>query len=572
MKGYTKLFRTKYNNKIFDIYYDKNRKKHFFEIRCENGVEKMYRPSLKDYSYLNGIYNDKPEMLHPKKDTQQKRLATVGTVALMILNYFTLYNSTDKILGHYEAHQIVAKGYYEDSSDLIIKDFMSSNVTFDDVRNTLKQNTGIQDEYRKYINLLIDRLEERLPNVDLKKFNYSLKKLSFNVISKDEWTSSSGAYYDIVKNEIVIKNDANIYILFHELCHLLRNIMIKDGNKILFYDAFFVGDYYGNSFSEDFNTILADYLLVDDWQNYFDADVRRYGSYIETSSTQYQILKLLNGKNSLYDYLNGNIYDFKPKLEELGLSDIIDIMDIYVNSLGDITLVDNQEYSRLKQKILELRIKDELNKGKSDIELYNFVYQVQLYEATIEYNTSHIKSDDIYIRTKELFEENMYICTNILSDRNNSNWNIRINNKAQINDDKFINNKINVYSGNKLLFTKTVNQNEGLNIFMTQDDEICYRMGIYNHELNQYNVSGGEVLNVDVYNVYDILTGEKVENVMAGSDIIPILSNYTELPFQFYDIDVNIDMLEKEEFTEYLDLIFKPYMVSETRNKRKVYK
>lgn len=571
MREYTKLFRTEYNGKIFDIYYDKNHKKHFFEIKCENGVEKKYRPSLKDYSYLNDTYNEIPKMLHPKKDTHQKRLATIGTVALMAINNFTIYNSVDKIFDYCQLNYIKSLGYYEDSSDPIIKEIMSSNVTFDDVRNTLKENTGIQDEYRKYINLLIDRMEERLPDINLKRFNYSLKTLSFNVIPTDKWHSKMAAYYDAYNNIIVLQDNSSIEVIFHELGHILRGILIKEGDNILLYDAYNVG-VYGSSFNEGLNTILADYLLVDDWQNYFDADVRIYSSYIEISSTQYQILKLLNGKNSLYDYLSGNIYDFKPKLEKLGLSDIIDIMDIYSNSLGDITLVGNPEYNKLKQKILEFIIKDELSNGKSDIELYNLIYQVQFYEANIEYRTGHIKSDDIYNRTKELFEENINICTNILSNRNNSNWNIRINNKAQTNDDKFINNKINVYSGNKLLFTKTVTQNEGLNIFMFQDDEICYRVGAYNHESKQYQVSGGEAPNVDVYNIYDILTGEKVEIWISGIDIIKLLSNYTGLPLEFYDIDVNIDMVEKEEFIEYLDLIFKPNVVSETKNKRKVYK
>lgn len=574
MKTYTKLFRIKYNNKIFDIFSDENHRKTFLEIRLENGIEKTYYPELKDYIHLELIYNKNSDILYSRKYTFKEKIVVFSAIGIATISSFQLL--TNKILDNYtlckesQNYQVVTSlnedyeiNVSEDNKEIevnentnpIVYEYEFAEITFDDVRSALKNNVDISKKYREYIELLIERLEERMPEIDLRTFYYNLKSLSFNIIPNDKWLEGRDGSYNPNTNTITLKESYDqgyeVIVVFHELCHTLKNIVLKDNDIIVLLKTFNIL-YYGKSFSEGFNTILTNYLLVDDWQNYFDADNRIYVEYTEMASTQYQILKLLNGKYDLYDYLNGDMYDLEPKLEELGIADITNIMDAYANTVAGITIIDNQEYDNLKQKILELRIKDELSNGKSDIELYNFVYQVQLYEATIESLTSHIKSDDIYSRTKELFGENMHICTKILSSRNDSDWNIRINNNALTNT---VDNKVNIYKDNNVLSTKGPYNSEDLIIYQKYNgDEPCYRIGIKKFEGKQYNI-GGEDKAIVQYesNIYDILTGEKVKDYEIYDDMVSILSNYTGLSLQFYDIDINTDMLEKKEFIEYVN-------------------
>ena len=56
------------------------------------------------------------------------------------------------------------------ASNDMLDEINMEKVSFNDVRLTLANNQKIDEEYKKYISEYIDRLEERLPEIDLRIF------------------------------------------------------------------------------------------------------------------------------------------------------------------------------------------------------------------------------------------------------------------------------------------------------------------------------------------------------------------------------------------------------------------
>ncbi len=552
MQEYTKLFRIRYRNKLFDIFCDVNHKKYFLEVKLQDGKEYFYYPELHDYVGLNMIYNTSDGNLYSKKYTFPN-LSTVVTVTgistllLIGLNLPTIENFINNhysLQQEYQENQILASDtqshypkftrigdtiylYHNDALD----DFEFPMISFDEVRNTLQNNSSIPDKYRSYIVQFIDCLEERLPDIDLRIFNYNLKALEFKVISNSDWKKNKvDGYYDIDDNQIFVKESYHDSarekeVIFHELGHTLNNAYMEytdSKNSKLYHiiKRFETTNDYGNSFAEGMNSILTSYLLSNSWQTYFQATARHFNSYNDVASLEYQIL-LLDDSYTLYDYLNGNVDYLEKYLKPLDLFETVDILDTFLKSDDEITIEDQDSFCELEQKIIGKRIIKESELGKSDLEIYQSLQNLYL-----SYNTFYS------------------ICNHQL-DQIHSDWTIRMYEASEKDKTTFIENKdgdleeltyktlapeIHIYSSDQLLCNTSLNQ---ILVYSTfHDEENTYHFGKIDYD--------NDVL-------YDIISNQQVdrEELKKVAQLSTVLRQFSR-----YDIDLNISILDSEYFLQ----------------------
>ena len=444
MKEYKKLVRIKYDNRSFDIFIDGNHRKFFLEVRIVDGKETYFYLNLKDYLYLDKIYNHKDNVLYSKKYKFPYKVIISASLALILTssinltgNHFKLqcdnkyvksidFESKDIsqnriVLGENEivfdedTKEIVLEEDFDINNELsqeeiiegvgtydipfeddepeyyMVTEYLKSvyeldsygveKVTFDDVRKTFEHNQDIPDEYRGYVSEYIDLLEERLPEIDLRTFNENLKKMKFETIGLDDWyISYADAYISCLKDTTTLtfkseyeSEERKKACIIHELSHALRLgifEVINEEEKMIYRleNDYRVGNYYvyGDYFNEGFNTIIHHYLLSDDYENFFEKESQHFSTGYDKTSIVYQILKLLDGKYNIYDFLNYDATKTETLLKEYGIAELIDLYDVLMVSLRnpDVNIIEESELMTTYEDILaELRFKQLKEKG-----------------------------------------------------------------------------------------------------------------------------------------------------------------------------------------------------------------
>ena len=551
MKEYTKLFRIKYNNKLFDIFSDENHKKTFLEVKEKDNEIEYYYPELQDYIYLNNTYNKEPDgIVYNKKYKFTPIIILVGLSAILITGINVLDNASTnyKLKKETNNTKLVILDeeenieYLEEISTVIVTDnrllnnFGLQDVSFDEVRKTLDNNKNIPEKYRNYVIEFIDALEEGLPEIDLRVFNENLKTLEFDIINKNDWTTTGvDGLYNYNSNTISIKDsyyseEREKEVVFHELGHTLNLGVIKiyDNEGKLEYKLikkFCSTNGYGNSLSEGFNTVLTDYLLTENKDTFFDKEVHEYNGYQKISNLSFQMLKIMDNY-SLYDYINGNINEFEIRLKESGVSISVDLLDALIKVSDEIEIVENQSLNKIEERILEKRIKQEINSGKSDLEIYKLINKIELCNDT-KYD---ICSEVLNINTQKwlIRISNPTKINNSVSTYNSENNQIEIEKSFQFNP-----SQVNIYQENQIIATTKLND---LLIYSTiNENEKVYNFGIIDYE----NETAYNVLTNQEINIEDIH-----ESIQA-----------TTLFFSFYDynIEINVDLLKSKELKEIME-------------------
>ena len=439
---YTKLIRIRYNQKVFDIFGGENHQKTFLEVKTKDGKEEYYYPTLKDYIGLNNIYN-KPfdGVLHSKKYSFQSKvmIATYMMGLSLMVGQALTPNCLDYRLGHYpvsyEPHnetsnqpKVVNKGqieeerieqlevrtedvsfsleeidssmYYKIGSDIMVYDnevltaLGIPEVSFDEVRLTLKDNQKISPEYKEYMGKFLGLLEAKMPEVDLRVLNSNWKDLEY-VLDLDK-EGSTGGTWDLENKKLHLKEeyidpvtkefDEQTFIeaLVHELGHTLNygNITVTNPNTLeeVVLHKFFQRTNYGESFSEGFTTIMTDYLLSDSTsiEDYLEQENPNFGSYQRTTPICYQIFKEM-GNYNLYDFINKDVLYFDMKVQEIGLTDAILIVDTYQETLEGIAeddIINTEALDQLLEEVLEKRIQKEIENGSSNFKILSIVNDI----------------------------------------------------------------------------------------------------------------------------------------------------------------------------------------------------
>lgn len=385
-KLYTKLIRIRMDDRIFDIFADQDHKRAFLEVK----KDKYYYPILKDYIRLDSIYN-KPfdGILYNQKYTFQRKayIATIGLgVVLSLGSIVGLHNINQsyKLQREMTNRKVAIEDEQEPEIQVIkitstkeLDDLGIEPVSFSDLRNSLEANKSIQPKYREYVKEYIDLLEKKLPNADYRILNNNIKGYIFNnhYVSK-KWDGSFNAANDTINvKEKYLDQDGNEdiererIVVFHELTHSLNYGYIRLENGTIIYMGFSI-DNYGTSFSEAYTTIFTDYLMSDNYEEYFQKDNYNYPSYQETSSLCYQIMKLLNETYTLPDFINYNVSYLENKLKNNGINNAVDLLDTYHDSIyndEEMTVEETNEFDELRQTVYEKNLINDLEKESSII-------------------------------------------------------------------------------------------------------------------------------------------------------------------------------------------------------------
>ncbi|MDE6142110.1 MAG: hypothetical protein K2G03_05860, partial [Bacilli bacterium] len=384
---YTKLIRIHVNNKIFDVFADQSHRKEFLEVKKKEEYEEYYYPMLKDYWFLNGIYNKPFDGILYSHKYAFKRGVFVGLLGFggLVALYSTFQGTTPyklqtnnpnievttEIEDPTEYEKEINENYYTKIITQIEKldEYGIHKVTIEDLRNSLSQNLSIDPKYRAYIEEFIDCLEKKLPNADYRVFNDNLQRYVINNhFVSDRVEGNFDVYNGIINaKEKYIDKEGNEdqktekRVVVHELTHGLNHGLIISENERIYYS--FSPSQFGDGFDEAYTTILADYLLSDDYKEYFSEVTRQYDSYGKTSETCYQTLKILEDSYTFEDYINNDIFYLEEKLQQHGLDDAVDIMDTYHLSIYEdesITIDEECEYSDLKGNIYKKGIEKSL--------------------------------------------------------------------------------------------------------------------------------------------------------------------------------------------------------------------
>lgn len=120
-----------------------------------------------------------------------------------------------------------------------LKLYFDSDITIDNVFESLANNKNINDEYREYTVEFLNLLNKEFPNINLTVINENIKKFNIKEITKEEMKKKGdrAAYYNIEETTIYMQNDYEIFqnkkiFYFHELWHMFNNLWIMKDNTI----------------------------------------------------------------------------------------------------------------------------------------------------------------------------------------------------------------------------------------------------------------------------------------------------------------------------------------------------
>lgn len=539
MGTYIKLVRIRYNNKLFDVYSDKNHRRAFLEVKIENGVQVNYYPQFSDYIYLNGIYNKRFDgILYSKKYNFVEKVLLKNGMAIGISGLVAAYAIVGcafiKDLHKYET--IDTPISYEQTAGNFDDDYFTQinsldefdelgieQVQFADVRETLRNNQNIVDADKEIINEFIDALEERLPDVDLRTFNMNLKTLKIDRCQNIN--DMTGGYYNVNNNTLTLLDSDNYggfksekLVFFHELCHTLNNTIYEyvDSDGII--NSVFKGfqlekNCYGDAFDESINTVLTDYLMTKDWENYFDQPSHFYISYQTPAKIAYQILKNLDNY-SFYDYLDGNVLSFEKAVNDRfdNMDDIIDALDSYVQSSRENEYVDVESLDSIEDDIFRKIVLGLCNGNVSDYNIYDIVKNIDLCDGR--------KYD---------------ICEDLLTEYNGK-WLVKVDGVSEAYNNPSY-DKINFYKDNELVLS---DYSREIDICCTEDGSIHFGHKVYFDDTH--------------YKWVDVITNEDIKPSQR-IDCHDTINEVFNLP-EAHNIGIDIDLLNQKEFQDYIKTQF----------------
>lgn len=424
MKTYNRLMRINYNGKLYDIFSDENHKKVFLEVKVINGEEKYFYISVREYMFLNNVYNIKKDVYFSESNSKNKKKFTNKLFIILGASIITLESLTvadllinkhnAKVAKIYNELNFIGASYDKDNIKNIeqLESLFEEEISFNDIRKTLDDNNKIPKKYKLYIEEYINALEERYPQANLRCFNENLKKMEFEIIENEKWKKEKYDGYmtpDKKKPTITVKSNYGTEkrekdLVFHELTHALRIAYIQAGNDSVYYNYRIAS--YGLAFDEAFTELFAEYLASEDNEQFFDYTYRSFSanSYSRYVTFLHQILKLAGDKYTLEDFFNFNVTKLENFLSEYGLSDLIDLYDVDLNNFfNDIDGVDMSRINELENKIIELRVHQELEKGTDINEIYK-LSNLFNYNENYQNEIDKVLGISNYIKTKKDYQ------------------------------------------------------------------------------------------------------------------------------------------------------------------------
>lgn len=282
-----------------------------------------------------------------------------------------------------------------------VLDYKKEDITFDKLREVVKNNNGISDKFKELLYKYISFTEKEYSNVDLRIFYHNLKSL--NVIECDKWellsvsmsADSYGCYKKDENNVYVLKDYEynpgtwEYQVIMHEFSHVARcgwwNLNGKS-IRVAFEDS----DFFGTTIEEAMNSLYT-IRLYD--KEELDIAYQLQSNYLE--------LMLNNMDNyHLEDYINHNISYLENQLNEYNKNeDAVKILALietqYKDYHDDSIEIEQSEFYPIYDYISNMVFKNNLHSGMSYDDakkVCDYMIYRMTYDVPEEYNidTNHI--------------------------------------------------------------------------------------------------------------------------------------------------------------------------------------
>ena len=252
---FKRLFTINYNNKKFVIFTDENHRKTFLEEKNN----RLIYPDLKDFIYLNEIYNyiDYTILYNVKKYNfiekviyNKKLISLALATELGLFSYFTTDNirlikninsSNPSTLEETVINNNEEIDYQKAFQQLNV---LHNNevVTKEDVMNAIENNPNLNDRLKFIAKMVLASLLENDPNINLRIYYENIKNIFIELMPIDSLQILKGKIidgcFDAVNDQIIANILAQDVVLAHELAHAAHNYYTNvEGEEIIIHET-----------------------------------------------------------------------------------------------------------------------------------------------------------------------------------------------------------------------------------------------------------------------------------------------------------------------------------------------
>lgn len=290
MKEYDVIGNFNYNNKEYTLFIDENNKYYF--LRIENKEEKYI--TLHELLELTNIFSYNEDILLIENDNNKKKKrklipkiilgSLIVTLSASLISAINEVNSTkinqpkikvEKTISYVQEEDLIIdetektiqqalkeiekeeeeyelktkeefldtiKIYDTETLDDVLG-YSKEEITYETIRQTIKNNNNIPEKYKELYLTLANNLEKKYPKMDLRVWYENLKTLKICELEEFDMklkamSSSAQACYRRDENTIYtvkdyqyIPNTWEYQIIMHEMCHPIKTSYFTKGDK-----------------------------------------------------------------------------------------------------------------------------------------------------------------------------------------------------------------------------------------------------------------------------------------------------------------------------------------------------
>lgn len=425
---YKKLFDIEYNNKKFTLFLGKDKRIAFLE---KEEQDKYCYPAFEDFKVLNNIYNVRnPFIFYSSKKAffKEKVLLASGILAIVMsiyplfgLNAEYKIDEEEGIVYVTLADNTFRSKTFKDTSDLD-EVLGYTSVTKEEIMDAINNNPNLSEYYKILARNLVNKYLEVVPNADLRIFYENIKTLKIVEVPDDSAQEVLGTFvagnYNSYDNQINLKENATLEIIYHELAHITESYCGDLGDDLKIYRYLEnhglneamnnkIVELLTNSYSYSDEELVLNYLLS--FVDYTLEDYNKYGidELINRLKTKYS--------NIDFDYITSFVDSFSTPLTSLGpnisLASNLDFLDELFNLALDSINLDGNVYEPYTN-FIKLIYDEELE--NSYLEKYNNYLKSLNYEDIVtidelnEIANKYKDCEDVVYYQNELYLANRY--------------------------------------------------------------------------------------------------------------------------------------------------------------------
>lgn len=444
MKEYTIIGNFYYKSKNYELLLDEEQRYFFLNININNEYEYV---TLKEYIELIDKFANKEEtkMILGIKKKEKKKIKLIPRIligaAAVLLSTTLLLNINNSKPSSITTDYTTSSTYtqtIEDRTDqeidkwlteitaemdnfqidtvrqsgkrTLIYDFSEldnifnntkEDVTYDTIRETIKNNHNISEKYKLILYTFADNLESQYPTMDLRVWNYNLQTLKILEVSEMEMQAkaiSADAYacYRIQENTIYTVKDYEYVpgtweyqVIIHEIGHTVKTTSSTiNGQEIKTYFKKDSGD--ATITEEAMNTLFT----VRSYDN------KEMDLAYQLQSNMIELMVSSMDNYTYQDYIEHNVTYFEQKLNEHNGNDeavrMIGLIDLQYDDYHDYSIqVDQTQFHDLYDYVAKMYYDARITPGMSQDEALAirdaFIYKLT-YDVPEDYNidTNHI--------------------------------------------------------------------------------------------------------------------------------------------------------------------------------------